>query len=77
MKTKSQKITEKAIKQQGGTDALALTIGVTSSTVWRWRKGITTVTGPALVAMTAILKHPDDYQFYADNAVLPGRPRLK
>ena len=66
---------KKFIKQQGGLNAAADTLGVHISSLWRWKTGAASLTGPALVAVDAVLRHPGEYKEFPDKAVKQGRPK--
>lgn len=67
-------LVERLIKKQGNVTAAAATIGVDASTLWRWRDGSRLMSGPAAVAIAAVLKHPEDYAKYRELVRPAHRP---
>lgn len=72
----SQELCESLIQQQGNTTAAAATLHVNASTFYRWRTGAIALDGAALVAIKAVLAHPEDYTFYKSLVRPAHRPRV-
>jgi len=50
------------VSELDGVDKVALALNVNESTVWRWLQGDIVLEGIALVAVKAILRHPEEYK---------------
>jgi len=50
-----------AAKQVGSNAALARALHTNPATVYRWLNGQTPLTGTALIAVLAVIKHPGEY----------------
>lgn len=62
------------VEQQGNQIAAAATLGISPATLWRWRNGSRAVPAIALVAVRAVLAHPQDYAEYTKLARPAHRP---
>ena len=72
-----KKVMKNLAVQQGNITTLALTLGVTVATVWRWQNGVTKLAGTALVAVEAVRDHPEDYSHFLKLVNPQGRPAKK
>jgi len=52
------------IKAMGSLKALAAALNVDQSTVRRWHRGQSGLSGTGLVALLALIRHPEDYERY-------------
>lgn len=62
------------VEQQGNITAAAATLGVNPATLWRWRNSSRPVPSVALVAIRAVLAHPEDYTEFRNLARPAHRP---
>jgi len=62
---KARTLINMGIKQMGTLQALADALQVNKTTVVRWRAGTHQLKGAALVALMALLRHPEDFQRYS------------
>ena len=53
-----------AISQMGSAQAVANALQVNRTTVERWRKGESGLQGTGLVAVMALIRHPEDFSQY-------------
>ena len=67
-------IVSMAIKPMGSPAGLASALGVDVSTVYRWVREGTDLTGARRVALLAIIENPDRYRHHY---IAPGRPGRK
>ena len=57
-------IVDMAVRQMGSVCALANALQVSRRTVTRWRSGEGALSGTALVAIMALIRHPEDFERY-------------
>jgi len=72
-----KRIIKELCAQMGGASTLALTLGVTVATIWRWSNGATKLKGTALVAIEAVYKRPEEYATEIGKINRQGRPQKK
>ena len=53
-----------AVRQMGSVAALAAALQVDETTVRRWRSGHSGLQGTGLVAIMALIRHPEDFTKY-------------
>jgi DNA-binding transcriptional regulator YiaG len=53
-----------AVSQMGSVQALAAALQINRTTVMRWHRGQSGLSGTALVALMALIRHPEDFERY-------------
>lgn len=61
MAANKRALVEIAVKQMGSIDGLAAAVQAHRTTVQRWLRGDVQLAGPALVAVLAVVKHPEEF----------------
>jgi DNA-binding transcriptional regulator YiaG len=62
--SKATALVDMGIKHMGSLQALADAMQVNRTTVVRWDNGKSGLTGTALVALMALIRHPEDFERY-------------
>ncbi len=70
-------LVDEFIRVQGNGVSAAATLGVHATSLYRWRSGEYVLHGPPLVAIRAVLAHPEDYTEYTTLARPAHRPKPK
>ena len=59
-------IVDMAVRQMGSVAALAAALQIDETTVRRWRSGASGLQGTGLVAIMALIRHPEDFTRYRE-----------
>jgi transposase-like protein len=71
----ARSLVDELIRVQGNGVAAAATLGVHATSLYRWRSGEYMLHGPALVAIRAVLAHPEDFTKYTELVRPAHRPK--